>query len=103
MGWECYNPQVPQRPEHPQTSLRRSRLRLILLFAIAVLYVASIPWYRSADAPLRLWFGLPDWVAVALLCYLAAGVLNAWAWWITDVSDPPPHPTAPTDARERQP
>jgi hypothetical protein len=49
--------------------------------------VLSVPWYRAPDAPLRLWLGLPDWVATALLCYLAAAVLNARAWWITDIDD----------------
>ena len=68
----------------------------MLLGLIALLYVFSVPWYRSADAPLQLWFGLPDWVAVALLCYLGAGLLNAWAWWITDVVDPPPSGSAQT-------
>ena len=32
-------------------------------------------------------FGLPDWVAVALGCYAASAVLNAIAWWFTEVSD----------------
>ncbi len=31
--------------------------------------------------------GLPDWVAVAVLCYVAAAVLNAAAWLLTDVPD----------------
>ena len=77
--------------EHDTTAQRRGgagRLRLVLLAIIAVLYVLSVPWYRSADAPLRIWLGLPDWVATALACYVAAAVLNAWAWWITDVRDP---------------
>jgi hypothetical protein len=65
----------------------RSSLRRALLTAIALLYVLSIPWYRSSDRAVAIWFGLPDWVAVALLCYAAAAVLNAWAWLLTDVSD----------------
>jgi len=65
----------------------RSWLRAALLTAIAVLYVLSIPWYRSSDRAVSIWFGLPDWVAVALLCYAAAAVLNAWAWLLADVSD----------------
>ncbi|MGY8805028.1 MAG: hypothetical protein ACKVK6_12425 [bacterium] len=44
----------------------RARVRRLLLAGIAVLYVVSVPWYRETDAPLRVWFGLPDWVAVAL-------------------------------------
>jgi hypothetical protein len=33
------------------------------------------------------WLGLPDWVAVALLCYAAVAVLNSLAWLLTDVPD----------------
>jgi hypothetical protein len=62
-------------------------MRTILLSAIAVLYVFSIPWYRAEDAPLRLVFGLPDWVAVALACYGAVALLNSVAWLLTDVRD----------------
>ncbi len=67
---------------------RAGRLRLWLLAIICVLYVFSVPWYRSADEPVRVWLGLPDWVTTAILCYFAAAILNAWAWWITDVRDP---------------
>ena len=66
------------------------RLRVLLLLAIAALYVASIPWYREADHEPRLWLGLPDWVTVALLCYVGAALLNALAWLLTDVADAPP-------------
>jgi hypothetical protein len=64
-------------------------LRRLLLAAIGLLYVASIPWYRDADAEPALWLGLPDWVTVALLCYGAVAVLNAVAWLLTDVPDAP--------------
>jgi hypothetical protein len=59
---------------------------------IALLYIASIPWYRDTDAPLRLWFGLPDWVAVALLCYVGVAIVNAFAWLWTEVPDDPEAP-----------
>lgn len=58
-----------------------------LLAGVVLLYVISIPWYRSPDAPVELWFGLPDWVAVALGCYVGAAVLNALAWMRTDVPE----------------
>jgi len=66
---------------------RRRRLRFALLAVIALLYLASVPWYRTADAPLRMIFGLPDWVAVALACYIGVAVLNAIAWLLTDIPD----------------
>jgi hypothetical protein len=34
-----------------------------------------------------MWLGIPDWVAVALVCYAAAAVLNALAWLLTDLRD----------------
>ena len=63
------------------------RLRAALLAAVVALYVVSIPWYRDAGAKTSVWLGLPDWVAVALLCYAAVAVLNSLAWLLTDVPD----------------
>ena len=61
-----------------------------------MLYALSIPWYRSAGAPPEMVLGLPDWVAVALGCYVGVAVLNACAWLLTDVRDtPPPEDDAP--------
>jgi hypothetical protein len=61
-------------------------LRRILLFLIAVLFIASVPWYRS-DANPGMLFGLPDWVAVAIGCYAAAAVLNSLAWMLTEIPE----------------
>ena len=65
----------------------RRRLRAALLVAVAVLFVASVPWYRQADPDPARWLGLPDWVAVALICYAAAAVLNSLAWLLSDFED----------------
>ena len=62
-------------------------LRRLLLIAIAVLYVVSIPWYREAGAAPGTWLGLPDWAAVAIVCYVGVAILNALAWLLTDVDD----------------
>ena len=62
-------------------------LRTICLFLIVVLYVLSVPWYRTAGEEPGLWLGLPDWVAVSVLCYFAIACLNAVAWLATDVPD----------------
>ena len=66
---------------------RYARLRRVLLAMIGVLYVASIPWYRSSGEDASVWLGLPDWVVVATLCYAAVAVLNSIAWLLTDVPD----------------
>ena len=58
-----------------------------MLLAIGVLYVVSIPWYRTPGEAPQMLLGLPDWVAVALLCYAACAVLNAVAWLLTDVPE----------------
>ena len=68
------------------TSNARGRLRRILFVAIAVLYVVSVPWYRADDAPLRIVFGLPDWVAVAVGCYALIAILNSIAWLLRDAA-----------------
>lgn len=67
----------------------RRTARAGLLAAIAALYVVSIPWYRDTGAVPGLLFGLPDWVAVALGCYVVVAFLNAAAWLLTDVPDHP--------------
>jgi hypothetical protein len=71
------------------------RLRLVLIAIITLLFLLSVPWYREAGEAPAIWLGLPDWVAVALGCYLGAAVLNAIAWLLTDVpdEDPPSDPT----------
>jgi hypothetical protein len=76
----------------------RSRVRTGLLIAIAVLYVLSVPWYRETGADVAFVFGLPDWVAVALGCYVLVAVLNSLAWLLTEV----PEESPPQAARERR-
>ena len=65
---------------------RAGRVRRVLLAAIGVLYVVSIPWYRGGGDVGRL-FGWPDWVAVSVGCYVAVAILNCAAWLLTDVPD----------------
>jgi hypothetical protein len=67
------------------------RLRSVLLILIALAYLASIPWYRQPESEPRIWLGLPDWVLVALACYVLAALLNAAAWLVTEVRDAPPN------------
>ncbi len=66
------------------------RLRVVLFILIGVLYAVSIPWYREPGAEAGRWLGLPDWVAVALVCYLTVAILNTLAWALTDMSDDTP-------------
>ena len=71
----------------------RRLVRRILLALIAVLYLVSIPWYRPTGSPVEILLGLPDWVTVALACYVAIAVLNSLAWLLTEVPDgTPPGP-----------
>lgn len=72
---------------HRRRSRRRTRLRATSFALIAFLYAVSIPWYRETGAPLRLWLGLPDWAAVALVSYALAALVNAWIWHLTDLED----------------
>lgn len=67
---------------------RARRARRLLLAAIGLLYVLSVPWYRETGSGYEIVFGLPDWVAVALGCYIGVAVLNAFAWQLTEIDDP---------------
>jgi hypothetical protein len=84
-------------------SVARGRLRALLLAAIALLYVLSVPWYRPLDATPPTWLGLPSWVTTAVLCYFAAAVLNAIAWGLTSVPDAPPPDVATDEMRAASP
>jgi len=65
----------------------KRRLRSALLLAVGFCFAGSIPWYRTSGAESGIWLGLPDWVSVALLCYVAAAVLNSAAWLLTEIPD----------------
>lgn len=58
-----------------------------ILLAIGVLFIVSVPWYRETGAPVEIIWGLPDWVAVALACYVGVAFLNAAAWLLADSPD----------------
>ena len=70
-----------------RSSPGRRRLRWACLAVIVLLYGVSVPWYRESNEPLILWLGLPDWVAVAVLCYVGVAIFNAIAWVLTEVPD----------------
>jgi hypothetical protein len=78
-------PASASRSEQWKRRLAR-RVRRGLLCTIALLYVISIPWYRG-EGPVGLLFGLPDWVAIALLCYALAALCNSVAWLLTDIPE----------------
>ena len=69
------------------TSRQRRVVHFVCMILIVLLYIVSVPWYRDDGAPLRIWLGLPDWVAVALLCYVGVAFVNAVAWMVADVPD----------------
>jgi hypothetical protein len=77
-----------------------TRFRPVLLAAIAVLYALSIPWYRETGSVPGSFMGLPDWVAVALGCYIGVAVLNSIAWLLTDI---PEAEVAPGEPGEDEP
>lgn len=83
--------------------VRRRRVRAVLLAAIGLLYLFSVPWYRSTEQPLEIWLGLPDWVTVAVGCYAAVAVLNSFAWLLTDVRDDGPLPEGLRSDEGRRP
>ena len=77
------------------TRVQRRLVYFACMIVIGLLYIISVPWYRDDEEPLRLWLGLPDWVAVALLCYVGVAIVNAVAWIVTDVPDRPDESEGP--------
>ncbi len=67
----------------------RARARRGLFLVIGALFIVSVPWYRETGAPVEIVWGLPDWVAVALGCYIVVAILNGIAWLITETPDEP--------------
>ena len=69
------------------SSSNRRRLHRVCLAVIVLLYILSVPWYRESNQPLTIWLGMPDWVTVAILCYVGVAIVNATAWGLTDIPD----------------
>lgn len=78
--------QAPAPRRRPRRRIRRAA-RGLALAGIVLLYALSIPWYRDPDAAVRIVFGLPDWTAIALGCYVAAALLNAAAWLLAEIPE----------------
>ena len=57
-----------------------------LIFAYLLLLLVAIPWYWPAHDESRI-FGIPLWVAAALLVGFCASVLTAWNLRRGDSSD----------------
>ena len=75
--------QVPLEP--------RSRIWIWAVYVL--LFAVSVPWYLPPGSPARLWFGLPHWVVVSLVAYLAVAVFTAWVvarYWSVPAADEDP-------------
>jgi len=87
----------------------RERLRRGLLIGIGALYLLSVPWYRQTGSAVTFVWGLPDWVAWALGCYVGVAVLNCAAWLLTDIPEAASGPREPSagsvsdETRDRHP
>ena len=58
-----------------------------LFAAIGVLLLVALPWYREPGSTPQIWWGLPDWLAIAAMCFVGVAGLNAVAWWSADWDD----------------
>ncbi len=83
---------VHQGPSADAPRSGRRPLRRLLLGLLALLYGASIPWYRDSGAAPGTLLGLPDWAAVAVLCYALAALVTALLWLVTDMPEAPAEP-----------
>ena len=66
------HPTMNRAPRHARGFPRWVWAVYLLLFA------ASVPWYIPANAPLRIWIGLPHWVVISLLATLGVAVFTAF-------------------------
>jgi hypothetical protein len=79
----------------------RGTLRKLLLAAIGVLYVISVPWYRETGGEVTMLLGLPSWVTVALACYVGVAILNSLAWVLTEMPSEDDGEGAPAGKSQR--
>ena len=82
----------------------RARIRRALLIAIGVLYLLSVPRYRQTGSAVTFIWGLPDWVALALACYVGVAILNCAAWLLTEMPEveSKEEPSGPPSPRLRE-
>ena len=59
-----------------------NRIRPLLLSLLPILILISVPWYRDTNSEPRfsLQAGIPDWVTVAIVCYLLHAIISACIW-----------------------
>ncbi len=50
------------------------------IFLMLILLIMSVPWYRSDEQMSNTLFGFPEWVMVAIACYLAVTLINIGIW-----------------------
>ena len=86
-------PQAARRND-PDAGFRREppepRSRIWIWAVYVFLFAVSVPWYLPPGSPARLWFGLPHWVVISLLAYLAVAVFTAYVvarYWSVPPAD----------------
>ncbi|WP_062262881.1 hypothetical protein [Endozoicomonas arenosclerae] len=59
-----------------QNKILRTALQLLMLF----LLILSVPWYRTPGTEPVIYLGMPDWVLIALTCYVVVIFINLLLW-----------------------
>ena len=80
-GGTVLDDQTPPRsvPEPDRASPRASQRFPGWIWGVyLLLFGVSVPWYIPANAPLRIWLGLPHWVVISLLATLGVAVFTAF-------------------------
>ncbi len=88
-------PPEPQAArDSPDSGSRQGRLeprsRPWIWVVYVFLFAVSVPWYLPPGSPARLWLGLPHWVVISLLAYLAVAVFTAYVvarYWSVPPAD----------------
>ena len=73
----------PTSHTHPTTNRAPRHARAfpplgLVWAAYLLLFATSVPWYIPANAPLRIWLGLPHWVLISLLATLGVAVFTSF-------------------------
>ncbi|WP_252178241.1 hypothetical protein [Endozoicomonas sp. 4G] len=67
--------------------MKNKPLRTALQLLMFSLLILSVPWYRTPGATPKIYLGMPDWVVLALSCYILVIFINLLLWVSRD--DPP--------------
>ncbi|MGI9283463.1 MAG: hypothetical protein ACR2PX_28095 [Endozoicomonas sp.] len=71
--------------------MKNKTLRTALQLLMLLLLIISVPWYRTPGSDPNIYLGMPDWVILALTCYVLVIFINLLLW-LTKQDQQEPNP-----------